>query len=168
MSNTDFVRRFGGIYEDSPWVAECAAAHLGRAADYDQIAGLMQDCVDNASRDLQLALIRAHPDLADRARVAAGLSDASRAEQAGAGLDRCTPDEFERFQRLNAAYRAKFGFPFVIAVRKLGRTEILAAFERRIGNDRETEFETALAEIHRIARSRLEALGLAGTSGGMP
>lgn len=162
MSKEDFVSRFGGIYENSPWVAERAAGHVGRAADYDQIARLMQDCVDNASREQQLALIREHPDLADRARIDGELTEASRVEQASAGLDHCTPEEYDAFQRLNTAYRAKFGFPFVMAVRGRSRAEILDAFAARLENDRNTEFETALVEIHRIARLRLEALGLAG------
>lgn len=162
MSKDDFVGRFGGIYENSPWVAERAADHVGRSADYDQIARLMQDCVDNASREQQLALIRAHPDLADRARVDGELTEASQAEQASAGLDRCTPEEYAAFQRLNTAYRDKFGFPFVMAVRGRSRAEILETFASRLDNDRETEFETALVEIHKIARLRLESLGLVG------
>ena len=160
MSTEDFVARFGGIYEHSPWVAERAAAHIGRSADYDQIATLMADCVDNASRELQLELIRAHPDLAGRAQIAGELTAESSEEQASAGLDQCTPDEYERFQSLNARYREKFGFPFVMAVRGAGRAEILDAFERRLENDVDTEFETALEEIHKIARLRLEAMGL--------
>jgi OHCU decarboxylase len=87
--------------------------------------------------------------------VAGELTTDSASEQASAGLDRCSPEEFARFQGLNAAYKAKFGFPFIIAVRGLGRAEILAAFERRLGNDVETEFATALGEINRIALLRL-------------
>lgn len=160
MSTDDFVARFGGIYEHSPWVAERAAPHVGRSADYDQIAMLMADCVDNASREQQLELIRAHPDLAGRAQVAGELTAESSDEQASAGLDQCTPDEYERFQELNARYRDKFDFPFVMAVRGSSRAEILDAFERRLENDVDTEFETALEEIHKIARLRLEAMGL--------
>jgi 2-oxo-4-hydroxy-4-carboxy-5-ureidoimidazoline decarboxylase len=162
MSAGEFVRRFGHIYENSPWVAERAAAHLGAAADYDQIARLMADCVDNASRERQLALIRAHPDLAERAELASMLTADSEQEQASAGLGACSADELERFRVLNAAYREKFGFPFVMAVRNSSRAEILAAFEARLENDFETEFEQALVEIHRIARLRLETLGLGG------
>jgi OHCU decarboxylase len=162
MSTVEFVRRFGHVYENSPWVAERAAAHLGRAADYDQIARLMADCVDNASRERQLALIRAHPDLADRAQLASGITADSEAEQASAGLAACSAEELERFRVLNAAYREKFSFPFVMAVRDSSRAEILARFEARLANDRETEFEQALVEIHRIARLRLQALGLGG------
>ena len=159
MKELEFVRRYGGIYEHSPWVAEQAAALVGDSADVDVIARVMADCVDNASRARQLALIRAHPDLAGKAAVAGELSDDSVGEQASAGLDRCTAEEYARFQALNAAYRRKFGFPFVMAVRNSSRAQILAAFESRLENEYDEEFENALLEIHRIARMRLVALG---------
>lgn len=162
MSESDFVRRFGGIYENSPWVAERVEPHLGGSADYDQIATLMADCVDNASHERRLELIRAHPDLAGRAQIAGELTADSTAEQASAGLDQCSEAEYERFSELNRRYKAKFGFPFVLAVRNLNRADIIAAFERRLENDHETEFEEALVEIHKIARLRLEAMGLNG------
>jgi OHCU decarboxylase len=120
----------------------------------------MADCVDNASVETQLALIRAHPDLAGKAQVAGELTEDSTTEQASAGLDQCSAEEYERFQSLNADYHEKFGFPFVMAVRDSSRVEILDAFGKRLGNDPNTEFETALAEIHKIARLRLEAMGI--------
>lgn len=159
MKELQFVRRYGGIYEHSPWVAEAAAQLVDDSADVDVIARVMADCVDNASRDRQLELIRAHPDLAGKAAVAGELSDDSESEQASAGLDRCTAAEYARFQALNTAYRRKFGFPFVMAVRNCSREQILAAFESRLENDYDEEFENALFEIHRIARMRLVALG---------
>jgi len=159
VKELQFVRRYGGIYEHSPWVAEAAALLVDDSADVDVIARVMADCVDNASRARQLELIRAHPDLAGKAAVAGDLTDDSEREQASAGLDRCTPEEYARFQALNTAYRRKFGFPFVMAVRNCSREQILAAFESRLENDYEEEFENALLEIHRIARMRLVALG---------
>jgi 2-oxo-4-hydroxy-4-carboxy-5-ureidoimidazoline decarboxylase len=159
MQELEFVRRYGGIYENSPWVAQTAAPLVDGSADIDVIARVMADCVDNASRERQLALIRAHPDLAGKAAVAGELTDDSTLEQSSAGLDRCTPDEYKRFQVLNNAYRRKFGFPFVMAVRNCSRAQILAAFESRLDNDYDAEFENALLEIHRIARLRLVALG---------
>lgn len=159
MTEREFVRRYGGIYERSPWVAEKAAPLVDGSADIDVIARVMSDCVDNASRDRQLALICAHPDLAGKAALAGELSDESGSEQARAGLDRCSPEEYERFQALNRAYRRKFGFPFVMAVRNSSREQILAAFESRLENDYDEEFENALLEIHKIARMRLVALG---------
>jgi len=159
VNGEDFVIRFGGIYEHSPWVATCADEILaGAVVDRDSLASLMADCVDNASRETQLDLIRAHPDLAGRAQVAGELTADSSLEQSKAGLDQCTAQEFESFQSLNAAYKEKFEFPFIMAVRESTRGEILEAFAARIENDYELEFETALEEIHKIARLRLAAL----------
>jgi OHCU decarboxylase len=103
-------------------------------------------------------LIRAHPDLAGKAQIAGELTADSTSEQASAGLDQCSIEEYERFQSLNEAYRDKFGFPFVMAVRNSSLAEILDAFGGRLENDPDVEFETALAEIHKIARLRLEAM----------
>jgi OHCU decarboxylase len=105
-----------------------------------------------------LALIRAHPDLAGKAQVAGDLTVDSETEQTSAGLDRCTPDEVENFQTLNGQYKEKFGFPFVMAIRDSNRHEILAAFKSRLGNELQTEFETAISEIHKIAALRLQEL----------
>jgi len=158
VTASQFVQRYGGIYEHSAWVAERAAAHLDDDSDLDTIARVMADCVDNAALDLQLELIRAHPDLAGKAQVAGELTAESTNEQASAGLDQCSAAEFERLQVLNRQYHDKFGFPFVMAVRGSSRAEILAAFEARLANDATLEFETALHEIHKIARLRLEAM----------
>lgn len=152
---SDFVLRYGGIYEHSPWVAEQAEPYVDDHEDIEAIARVMADCVDNAAPERQLELIRAHPDLAGKAQVAGDLTADSSSEQASAGLDQCSADEYEQFQSLNHQYGEKFGFPFVMAVRGSGRSEILAAFERRLGNNPATEFETALSEIHKIASLRL-------------
>jgi len=154
----DFIARYGGIYEHSPWVAERVAALGVEKDDSGSLARLMADCVDNAATEQQLELIRAHPDLAGKAQVAGELTEDSTVEQASAGLDQCSRDEFERFQALNQAYHENFGFPFVMAVRGSSRGEILEAFALRLENDYELEFETALVEIHKIARLRLEAM----------
>lgn len=158
ISEAEFIARYGGIYEHSRWVAEEAAPIAAESDDVGKIAAIMADCVDNASAKRQLALIRAHPDLAGKAQIAGELTQESSSEQASAGLDQCTPEEFAKFQTLNRDYHEKFGFPFVMAVRGSGRAEILAAFEKRLGNDNATEFETALAEIHKIARLRLQSM----------
>lgn len=139
-------------------MAERVAPLAESLDDTQQLATLMADCVDNAAPERQLELIRAHPDLAGKAQLAGELTASSTAEQASAGLDQCSPEEYERFQALNSAYRDKFGFPFVLAVRGRSRAEILEVFAARLGNDYEVEFETALAEIHQIARLRLEAM----------
>ncbi len=158
MDTHDFIARYGGIYEHSPWVAEQVAPLATELDDVERLAALMADCVDNAASEQQLALIRAHPDLAGKAQVAGELTADSTAEQASAGLDQCSKVEYERFQALNDAYKDKFGFPFVMAVRDSSRDEILEAFSARLKNDYDLEFETALEEIHKIARLRLEAM----------
>jgi OHCU decarboxylase len=155
----NFIKRYGGIYEHSSWVAKHVHGVLGdTAADTELLAKLMADCVDNASVEKQLELMRAHPDLAGKTALAGELTADSTEEQTKAGLDQCTPAEFEKFQALNSAYKEKFDFPFIMAVRDSSRLEILESFERRLDNDYELEFETALQEIHKIARLRLAAL----------
>ena len=159
MNKAEFIAAYGGIYEHSPWVAERAWAALDdHATDTERLQHLMADCVDNASAERQLALIQAHPDLAGKAQVAGELTAESSEEQSRAGLDQCSAEEFARFQTLNGAYREKFGFPFIKAVRDSNRFEILQAFEARLENTYDEEFETALQEIHKIARLRLEAM----------
>lgn len=158
MSADEFVSLYGGIYEHSPWVAEEAAADAADSGSTERIAEIMADCVDNASVERQLTLIRAHPDLAGRAQVAGELTEDSTTEQSRAGLDQCSTEEYEQFQSLNDRYHDKFGFPFVMAVRDSSRAEILVAFASRLEHDVNTEFETALAEIHKIANLRLRAM----------
>ncbi len=158
MDTQDFIARFGGVYEHSPWVAEQVASIAIDLDDISRVAELMADCVDNAGTEQQLLLIRAHPDLAGKAQIAGELTADSTVEQASAGLDQCSKIEYEKFQALNDAYKEKFGFPFVMAVRGSSRADILDAFSNRLQNDYDLEFETALAEIHKIARLRLEAM----------
>jgi len=159
MNTHDFIARYATIYEHSPWVAERVAPLTTEVDDAAQLAVLMADCVDNAATEQQLELIRAHPDLAGKAQLAGELTEDSTLEQASAGLDQCSPDELQRFQSLNTAYREKFGFPFIMAIRDSNRAEILDAFAARLENDYDLEFETALTEIHKIARLRLDAMG---------
>ena len=152
MTKSEFVARFGPVYEASPWVAE--GVWPDPPTDREGLAKAMAAVVDAAPRERKLALIRAHPELASRTKMA----EASVQEQVGVGLDQCSPEEFAAFQSLNAAYNARFGFPFIFAVKGATRAEILAAFEARLENDPETEFETAIAQIHRIAGFRLADL----------
>jgi 2-oxo-4-hydroxy-4-carboxy-5-ureidoimidazoline decarboxylase len=150
-----FLIAFGDVAEHSPWVA----AKAGRARPFgtrEAVVAAFEAAMRGAGREARLALIRAHPDLAGRAAVAGEVAEDSRREQAGAGLDRLTAEEFARFTRLNDSYRARFGFPFILAVKGATKATILAAFEARLGNDPQTEFETALAQIARIFRFRLE------------
>lgn len=142
------------LFEHSPWVEERADA---RPSSGDRHADLMA-VLHDASPEEQLALIRAHPELAGKAAIDGSLTEASAAEQASAGLDRLTPAEYDRFHALNAAYRARFDFPFIICVRLTDKAGILAAMEQRLGNDRDTEIAAALEQIGEIVRLRLEAL----------
>ncbi|CEP34808.1 MULTISPECIES: 2-oxo-4-hydroxy-4-carboxy-5-ureidoimidazoline decarboxylase [Halomonadaceae] len=153
------THHYGDVYEHSPWVAESAWQQgLTEVHDTpDALAELMGLMLQQASSEQQIKVIQAHPDLAGKAALAGELTQDSTSEQAGAGLDQCSPEEFSRFEALNAAYKKKFGFPFVIAVKGLDRHAILAAFEERLNNDAVTERQTAIQQIIRIARFRLRA-----------
>lgn len=151
MSPSAFLEAFGDIAEHSPWVAREAAAFRPFPAR-EAMIGHFENALRAANREAQLALIRAHPDLANKAKLSA---DSTR-EQAGAGLASLTPDEFSRFTDLNTRYRQRFGFPFIFAVKGATKHMILGSFEARIGNSPDAEFETALAQICRIFRFRLE------------
>ncbi|PAA38550.1 OHCU decarboxylase [Pseudomonas fragi] len=157
LSREAFVAAFADIYEHSPWVAE-KAYDLGLDSSVDQIETLhqrMSEILLSADHASQLALINAHPDLAGKAAVQGQLTEASTNEQAGAGIHQCTAEEFQRFTELNEAYKAKFKFPFIMAVKGSDRYQILAAFETRIHNPADVEFKCALAEINKIALFRL-------------
>lgn len=160
MSRDAFVARFGGVFEHSPWIAAAAwdAGLSAREDDADALHAALVRALEAADDAAKLALLNAHPDLAGRLAVAGGLTADSRSEQASAGLDRCTPDEFARFQDLNLAYRVRFDFPFIMAVKGRDRGEILAAFARRLENDRGAEFAAALAEVEKIALLRLREM----------
>ena len=158
MTRERFVERFGSIFEHSPWIAERAYdLELGPA--HDSAAGLhsaLARVFRSASRDERLGVLNAHPDLAGKLAAAKRLTAESTAEQASAALDALTDDERATFQRLNADYVAKHGFPFIIAVRDNTKASILAAFQTRIGNDTDTEFATACGQVERIAELRLK------------
>ena len=150
----DFVAALGDVLEHAPWAAATAAASRPFASVEALHHALMQ-AVHDASHDKKLAFIRGHPELAGK--TSGPMTDASTAEQGSRGLDRLSEQEFARFARLNQAYRARFGFPFIICVRRHTRDDILREFERRLGNDAPTELATALVEISHIARLRLAA-----------
>jgi 2-oxo-4-hydroxy-4-carboxy-5-ureidoimidazoline decarboxylase len=161
MDRAAFVAKFGGVYEHFPQIAKVAWAQgLDASTDTpDGLATAMAEVASALDSSDKLKLIRNHPDLAGRVAMA-DLTASSRSEQTGAGLDRCSPEEFQRFQELNRVYKEKFAFPFLLAVAGKSRHEILAAFQSRVENDRETEFQTALEQIDKIARIRLEALAV--------
>ena len=157
MSRNAFVEHFKDLYEHSPWVAE-GVFDTGIGNDLDHSAALLaafQVVMLGAHKTQQLALICAHPDLAGKAAIRGELTAASTSEQAGAGISECTEAEFFRFTQLNEAYKTKFGFPFIKAVKGSDRHQILAAFESRINNNAEAEFAQALTEINKIASFRM-------------
>jgi 2-oxo-4-hydroxy-4-carboxy-5-ureidoimidazoline decarboxylase len=155
METDAFVETFGDIAEHSPWVAAEAAAKRPYATREAMIAAF-QAAIGEAGVDRQHELLRAHPDLAGRAAIAGQLTEDSANEQAGAGLDRLTAEEFARFTDLNDAYRRRHGIPFVFAVRGASKHDILAAFEDRIDKSPDEELVTALEQVCRIVRFRLE------------
>ncbi|HVO15202.1 MAG TPA: 2-oxo-4-hydroxy-4-carboxy-5-ureidoimidazoline decarboxylase [Alphaproteobacteria bacterium] len=150
-----FVEALGGIFEHAPWVAESAFA-ARPFASVGALYAALGDAVRKAEPARILALIQGHPDLAGKAARAGTLTPDSTAEQAGAGLDRLSDEEFATFHRLNDAYRAKFGFPFIVCVRRHSKDSILAQFERRLTHDTTAELEAAVGEIMRIAALRLD------------
>ncbi len=152
-----FVATFGDVFEHSPWVAE-GAWEQGPFHRLDGLHAAMVEVLHEAGEERQLALIRAHPDLAGKAAIQGELTAASTEEQARSGLSSLTPEEFARFQGLNDAYKDRFGIPFIMAVRHSNKDAILNGFEERLRNTPEAERERALAEIGKIARFRLEAL----------
>jgi 2-oxo-4-hydroxy-4-carboxy-5-ureidoimidazoline decarboxylase len=150
-----FVAALGNIFEYSPWIAEQAAS-MRPFAGVRRLFDAMKVAVDHAPGELRLALIKGHPDLANKTQRAAGLTAESTSEQNSAGLDRLSDAEFEAFERVNNAYRAKFGFPYIVCVRRHTRDSILRDFERRLPNDTATEMQASIAEICRIAALRLD------------
>jgi OHCU decarboxylase len=157
MDRTAFVERYGSLFEHSPWVAEDAWS-TGPFDDREALAQALEHAMYAAPRERQLALIRAHPDLAGRAAVEGTLTASSQQEQAAAGLDRLTPAEYDTFTRTNAAYRERFGFPFVVCAREHTKDSILRTAAERLANPPDTEIDVALGEIAKIARLRLEDL----------
>jgi 2-oxo-4-hydroxy-4-carboxy-5-ureidoimidazoline decarboxylase len=156
-SDTEFVAALANIFEYSPWIAEKAAS-ARPFAGVTQLFDAMKAVVEHASPDLRLALIKAHPDLANKTQRAAGLTAESNAEQNSAGLDRLSDAEYQAFERVNTAYGKKFGFPYIVCVRRHTKDSVLRDFERRLPNDVATETQTSIEEICRIAALRLDQL----------
>jgi 2-oxo-4-hydroxy-4-carboxy-5-ureidoimidazoline decarboxylase len=154
-SKDEFVTALANIFEYSPWIAEQAASSRPFAG-VNALFGAMKAAVDRAPSELRLALIKGHPDLANKTQRAAGLTAESNDEQNSVGLDRLSDAEYEAFERVNNAYRSKFGFPYIVCVRRHTRDSILRDFERRLPNDANTESQASIAEICRIAALRLD------------
>jgi len=153
LDRNAFVEAVGWVFEHSPWVAERSWGHRPFAS-LEALNERMESEVESASRAERLGLLRAHPDLGSRAQM----SPTSVDEQATAGLDRLTPEEYRRFHHLNEAYKGKFGFPFLFAVKGSNKFQILEALERRLDAGAEEEFQTAMRQVYKIARFRLRDL----------
>jgi OHCU decarboxylase len=159
MGKAEFVAEFGDIFEHSAWIAD-RVWDSGLNANHDSAAGLhsaFADVIHAAEMQQKLTLLRAHPELGLGVASEKDLTAASQAEQQGAGLDQCSADEFAEFQRLNDSYRARFGFPFIMAVKGYRRGEILEAFRKRMENTREQELQTAVEQVIRIGLFRIES-----------
>ena len=151
------MARFGGVFESSPWIAEAAWA-ARPFGNVEALHAAMARAVEHAPPEARVALIRAHPDLAGKAAIAGDLTAESTREQAAAGLDRLTAEQYERIAALTADYRARFGFPFVVCAREHTADSIIAAAERRVAAGPAEEERTAVSEIAKIARLRLDDL----------
>ncbi len=165
MTKDEFMAAFGGAYEHSPWAARRAFADKLAAEQAFDTGFNSPNCVIRAMHKVAEAasavekdtLIKAHPDLAGKLALSGELTASSRQEQTGVGLDQCSHRELKKFQKYNAAYAEKFGFPFILAVKGLSRKDILKAFKKRLKNSEAEERQTALVQIHKIAAIRIEA-----------
>ncbi len=154
MSPEEFTEALVFAFERSPWVV-ARTFHARPFADLEALSDAAATVLNAASEAERLVLIRAHPELAGKAAIAGDLTAESRSEQAGAGLKSLTPEEFDRFQTLNGAYGARFGFPFIICARLNDKASILAAMQRRLNHDADAEIAEAIAQIGLIGRFRL-------------
>ncbi len=160
LDKTDFISRFGGVFEHSPWIAGLVW-DSGLTGVHDTAPGLHErfgEIIRQSKREEKLALLRAHPELAVQAISDEQLTASSRNEQLGAGLDRCSAEEYSEFRELNDSYREKFGFPFIMAVKGFDRHDILASFRARIKNSGVEEFDSALEQVIRIGWFRIDSI----------
>jgi len=157
LDRDTFVAAVGAVFEHSPWIVE-RAWEKRPFGSRDAFIAALGDVLHEAGRERQLSLINAHPELAGKLAIRGALTSDSAREQAGAGLAECSPEEFANLQQLNTAYREKFGWPFIVAVKGLNRQQIIAEMTRRIKRTPDEEFAEALAQILRIAGFRLDDL----------
>jgi len=160
LDKTEFMALFGNVFEHSPWIAK-AVWDAGLTGRHDTASGLHQpfrEVIRRSGREEKLALLRAHPELATGVAADEQLTDSSQREQRGAGLDHCSPEEFSEFENLNDSYRDTFGFPFIMAVKGYNRHDILESFRARLENTRDMEFQTAVEQVIRIGRFRIDSI----------
>ena len=156
MDKATFLARFGSVFEHSPWIAARVWEQGRSSGNVHELHMAFSEVILSADRERQLALLRAHPQLASAIASGEELTAESRDEQCGAGLDQCNVAEFNEFEYLNSTYSDKFGFPFIIAVKGLGREQILESFRARLANTPAEEFTEALEQVIRIGKFRLQ------------
>lgn len=155
LGKEDLVSKLGNVYEHSPWVAEALADQNLSITSVTELATAMKQIVEDASEEKKMDLIRSHPDLCQKVEKLSSLTKESQAEQSSAGLQSLTDNEMEIFTKTNDAYVAKFGFPFILAVRNVTKQRVLAALQGRVKNSKEDEIVSAMMEIHKIAWMRI-------------
>ena len=156
LSETEFTEVFGNIFENAGWIAEILYRQKP-FKNFQDLSNKMISIFENANNQNKLKILNSHPDLADKAKIGSLTSDSNK-EQSNAGLDQCTKEEFNEFKNLNLEYKNKFGFPFIIAVKKKNTAEILVNFKKRISSDKKIEFDEAIKQIKQIANLRLNKL----------
>ena len=156
LPKSEFIKVFGNIFESSSWISE-ELYKLKPFDGFDELSTKILDIFENATKENQIKILRAHPDLANKTKIGSLTTD-SKNEQNSAGLDKCTPEEFDEFKNLNFEYKKKFGFPFIFAVKDKSKLQILASFRKRISCDINVEFEEAKKQVKKIASLRLNEI----------
>ncbi len=161
LKKSKFISLFESIYEHSDWVIKNVIEDKSNIPNtIYELKLKMKNEVDNCSENLKLKLLRSHPELGIKKNEISSLTQSSQAEQKSAGLDQCSEEEYEEIKSLNKSYKEKFKFPFIIAVKGLNRLDIIKSMKKRVDNNYEEEFLTAINEVHKIAKIRLDALEL--------
>ena len=162
LSEVQFIKHFSNIFENSQFIAEDLYKKKEDGFNnFDDLIRKMMDIFENTTKEQKLKILNAHPNLADKAKIASLTSD-SKNEQNSVGLDQCTEDEFNEFKKLNDIYKKKFNFPFILAVKGKNKNEILDNFKKRISFNPTTEFDEALKQVKQIASLRLKELNNKG------
>jgi len=156
LPKSEFIKVFGNIFESSSWISE-ELYKLKPFDGFEELSTKILDIFENATKESQIKILRAHPDLANKTKIGSLTTD-SKNEQNSAGLDKCTPEEFDEFKNLNFKYKKKFGFPFIFAVKDKSKLEILTSFRKRISCDINVEFEEAKKQVKKIANLRLNEI----------
>ena len=156
LPKSEFIEVFGNIFESSSWISE-ELYKLKPFDSYKDLSNKIVDIFENTTKENQIKILKAHPDLANKAKIGSLTKDSNN-EQSSAGLDKCTPEEFDEFKNLNLEYKKKFGFPFIFAVKDKSKLEILTSFRKRISCDINIEFEEAKKQVKKIANLRLNEI----------